>query len=147
MSTNDTLWIDQILRSFDRLQAAADELEQAACGVAKAECELEQLRLEFAKKERELEQKKRERERSNSTVARRQAEQDAVWAMSEDLVVLVRISTGAPRTIYHLADQPCGQAWGRGFRKMLEGQARASQLSRCRSCRWSVQDAALGSAA
>jgi len=42
-------------------------------------------------------------------------EEAALWGMYDDLEVLVRNSVGAPRTVYHRADWPCGHALLRGF--------------------------------
>ena len=64
------------------------------------------------------------------------AKEVAILGMHDDLQVLVRNSVGAPKNCYHLADRPCGHAYGRGFRPVLEGQARANHLKRCMLCRW-----------
>lgn len=63
-------------------------------------------------------------------------DEQAIWGMYGDLEVVVRNSLGAPRRVYHLADSPCGHAYRRGFRLVLEGQARARHLKRCSICRW-----------
>lgn len=67
-------------------------------------------------------------------------EEAALWGMYDDLEVLVRNSVGAPRTVYHRADWPCGHALLRGFQHVLEGQARAKRLTRCVHCRWPANE-------
>lgn len=68
------------------------------------------------------------------------ADEQTIWAMHRDLAVLVRSSLGAPKKVYHVADKPCGHAFARGFRLVLEGQARAKHLKRCSICRWPAAD-------
>jgi len=64
------------------------------------------------------------------------ADEQAIWGMCDDLAVLVRNSLGPPKEVYHVAQRPCGYAFARGFRLVLEGQARAKHLKRCSICRW-----------
>jgi ribosomal protein L13E len=73
-----------------------------------------------------------------SGLARLSKREAAVMAMGQDPVVLVRNSVGAPLSKYHEAERPCGAARGRGFTRMLEGEARQAGLRRCRHCHWSV---------
>jgi hypothetical protein len=74
----------------------------------------------------------------SSRMSRVNEREERIVAMRNDLVVLVRTSVGAPMAVYHHADRPCGLASGRGFRAVLEGEARWKLLKRCVHCRWPV---------
>lgn len=119
MTTQADLWFDQLRAHSDRRSAALDRYRES---LAWAKAQLD-------------------RECTSIT-----AEEQATWEMINDIAVLVRTSIGAPREVYHLADQPCGHAFGRGFRPMLEGQAQARRLTRCTLCHWPEAQNLLASA-
>ncbi len=55
--------------------------------------------------------------------------------------VLVRLSAGPKKAIYHYADAPCRRVTGSGrtldnFRLMAEPEAQRDGLVRCSACKW-----------